>query len=177
MRKTMTPIFSMAVVMALALAAVFGSMSLAPNPAQAQTTPNDTLTIYTGLSHVYDAGPLFSGVQYEGASDLDSVGPVTTVNNVSATEVAGDDDKATFTISYGGTFPTGAPYITATLVFELAESEVVGTDAETRRVEVTVMNSMPATRNMTTDDPAAPVDIEDLDTLYTEYEQKHPINV
>ena len=38
MAKGFTPLLGFAVVVALALAAVLGSMSLAPNPAQAQGT-------------------------------------------------------------------------------------------------------------------------------------------
>ena len=54
MARGFTPMIGLAVVVALAMAAVFGAMSLA-NPASAQEMPDATLTLYTGLTEIYDA--------------------------------------------------------------------------------------------------------------------------
>lgn len=154
MGKTMTPIISLAVVMALAMVAVFGSMSLA-SPAQAQDTPADTVTIYAGLNKIYDAGPLFAGVtKASGVDDGDIIAgqsPDGVLETSSLTNLGGadSDDDGKFALDDAGTFDAGVTMKAVTITFSLDHDSDTATDEIEKTVVVTVMPSMDASRATT----------------------------
>ena len=112
MVRRFTPFIGLAVVMALALAAVFGSMSLA-NPAAAQTPPDDTLMVYSGLSVEYDVEDIFVGAERT-ATGVAYTAAVEPAGVVTATVGTGDDANEV-TIARADALPAGASVLNATV--------------------------------------------------------------
>ena len=170
MAKHLTPIVGLAVVMALALAAVFGSMSLA-NPAMAQDPPDDTVTIYGGLNKVYDAGPLFADVTKASGvndGDISAEQSPTGVLETSSLTNRGDsneDDDGTFMLDDAGTFAAGVTMKTVTVTFSLNHDADADTDAIEKTLRVTIMPSDDASRATTgSGDETRHVDIGMMNT-------------
>ena len=164
MGKTLTPIFSLAVVVALALAAVFGSMSLA-NPAMAG---HHETTVYAGLTNLYDAKPLFgvttvpTGATFAPA-DTDPQDPAGVLQTFTCA------DTGICTLERTAAFPAGASSLSVelTVVYD-ADGSATDEDPVDMTVDVTVMGSEPVARAMTSDTPSAPVTIDDVG-LFTDF--------
>ena len=146
-----TPVIGLAVVVALALAAVFGAMSLT-NPAWAQDDPPDAkVTIYTDLEHEYDAKPLFAKVTKtddavytarQSGEVLDSIVFATSGSPTSVTD-------GVINLHHMGDLDAGVPYREVTVTFTLDPDSSDSTDETVdKTVLVRVMRSMDATPKM-----------------------------
>ncbi len=163
--------------MALAVAAVFGAVTLSPGAAKADKHPDRSMTVYTGLDVVVDLKALFS------ASDI-PVGSVITVEQepdavLGTTTLAGTpvvaDTALTLTLGQA-TIPAGAPSLMTTVSVESNKNTAADDDDVTKRVAVTVMRSTPTKRNTTSGDSPENIDIEKLD-LYTDVKEDHDVGV
>ena len=112
MAKGLSQITGLAVVVALALAAVFGAMSLT-NPALAQDEPDAEVTIYQGLTKIYDANAVFAADEdiTFAAEDQDPSGVVT------VDEQSGDD-AGKFNITRSAALGNGVRELYTELTFK-----------------------------------------------------------
>ncbi|MDE2938572.1 MAG: hypothetical protein OXR67_06590 [Chloroflexota bacterium] len=147
MAKGFTPLIDLAVVVALALAAVFGSMSLA-NPAQAQATTDGSTMGYQGVSWEFDANPLFAGI-----GTNETITSTTQVPDAIVTVTAIADMAGKFTIHRAADVGAGVPYLDTVVTFSKATTP----NATTKTVAVRVMDSRLAVRAQTTADTPADV--------------------
>ncbi len=161
-------------VVALALAAVFGSMSLAPNPAQAQGTMADPIMMYVGLDSepttVFSTLP--TGAAAVGASAYDPSGIIE--GDVLYTAGNANRGKVTFTTASGVTnnnISLGGSLVKATFTSDngttSAPPDPPTSDDVTVELYIRVMRSEAAAPAEDADGMAVTIAAEELYTEFT----------
>ena len=179
MARGFTPFIGLAVVMALALAAVFGSMSLA-NPAMAQDPPDDTVMVYSSLNVDYNLEDLFGagnvGTQAARYTVSGSPQLITTVETVAPTADGADltspDD---FMVELGVIATTALQGDSASGMITITDkgNPVTEDDVE-RTLAVTVMKSSDAERLQ--DDQSANINLSAV-KIYTDHTRTVTLDV
>ena len=162
MAKGLSPIIGLAVVVALAMVAVFGAVSLT-NPAWAQNEPDDTVTVYEGVDAEYNAAALFSSEEdLESFVNNDDQDPTGVLTNVTALSGA---DAGKFTLSPTDLGPGVSDAYTVLTFKQDHDGDDDDADLIEKTVGVTVMASVAASRAKKAD--GTPTDIPEI-VLYTE---------
>lgn len=185
MAKGFTPLIGLAVVVALALAAVFGSMSLA-NPAHAS---GHEIDVYVGHQETIDLADHLSGSDIEAyvfkeienqataanvaaaftIVDNDDGTPVTLTDDADIAALSPDGDPAVTGLSFTGLvggLPAAFQGNSSTYMFEVEAQDSDDDEVDSVNITLTLKRSTPTMRNEDADED--PIMIPNIEMGYTE---------